>query len=82
MLENPASGWRPQVSLATLSNLYLCLKCLPTIAYYYYSCRLHCGTVYDPVHLAYNPSYSAYFFSQISIFLSQKISQQCFSADL
>jgi hypothetical protein len=30
MLENPASNWRAQVSLATLSNLYLCLKCLPT----------------------------------------------------
>jgi hypothetical protein len=35
-----------------------------------------------PVHLAYNPSYSACFFSQNSIFLSQKISQQCFSAGL
>jgi hypothetical protein len=34
------------------------------------------------VHLAYNPSYSACFFSQNSIFLSQKISQQCFSAGL
>jgi hypothetical protein len=35
-----------------------------------------------PVHLAYNPSYLACFFSQNSIFLSQKISQQCFSAGL
>jgi hypothetical protein len=35
-----------------------------------------------PVHLAYNPSYSACFFSRNSIFLSQKISQQCFSAGL
>jgi hypothetical protein len=35
-----------------------------------------------PVHLAYNLSYSACFFSQNSIFLSQKISQQCFSAGL
>jgi hypothetical protein len=35
-----------------------------------------------PVHLAYNPSYLAYFFSRNSIFLSQKISQQCFSAGL
>jgi hypothetical protein len=35
-----------------------------------------------PVHLAYNPSYLAYFFSQNSIFLSQKISQQCFSVGL
>jgi hypothetical protein len=35
-----------------------------------------------PVHPAYNPSYSACFFSQNSIFLSQKISQQCFSAGL
>jgi hypothetical protein len=34
------------------------------------------------VHLAYNPSFSAYFFSQNSIFLSQQISQQCFSAGL
>jgi hypothetical protein len=34
------------------------------------------------VHLAYNPSYSACFFSRNSIFLSQKISQQCFSAGL
>jgi hypothetical protein len=32
--------------------------------------------------LAYNPSYSACFFSRNSIFLSQKISQQCFSAGL
>jgi hypothetical protein len=31
-----------------------------------------------PIHLAYNPSYSACFFNQNSIFLSQKISQQCF----
>jgi hypothetical protein len=35
-----------------------------------------------PVHLAYNPSFSACFFSRNSIFLSQKISQQCFSAGL
>jgi hypothetical protein len=35
-----------------------------------------------PVYLAYNPSYSACFFSRNSIFLSQKISQQCFSAGL
>jgi hypothetical protein len=35
-----------------------------------------------PIHLAYNPSYSACFFSRNSIFLSQKISQQCFSAVL
>jgi hypothetical protein len=33
---------------------------------------------YGPVHLAYNPSYSACFFSQNNIFLLQKISQQCF----
>jgi hypothetical protein len=38
--------------------------------------------LYGPVHLAYNPSYSACFFSRNSIFLSQKISQQCFSAGL
>jgi hypothetical protein len=37
---------------------------------------------HGPVHLAYNPSYSACFFSRNSIFLSQKISQQCFSAGL
>jgi hypothetical protein len=35
-----------------------------------------------PVHLAYNPSYLAYFFSQNNIFLSQKISQQYFSVGL
>jgi hypothetical protein len=35
-----------------------------------------------PVHSAYNPSFSACFFSQNSIFLSQQISQQCFSAGL
>jgi hypothetical protein len=35
-----------------------------------------------PVHLAYNPSYSACFFSRNNIFLSQKISKQCFSAGL
>jgi hypothetical protein len=35
-----------------------------------------------PVHLAYNPSYSACFFSRNSIFLSQKISQPCFSVGL
>jgi hypothetical protein len=35
-----------------------------------------------PVHLAYNSSYSACFFSRNNIFLSKKISQQCFSADL
>jgi hypothetical protein len=33
-------------------------------------------------HPAYNPSFSACFFSQNSIFLSQQISQQCFSAGL
>jgi hypothetical protein len=35
-----------------------------------------------PVHLAYNPFYSAYFFSRDNIFFSQKINQQCFSAGL
>jgi hypothetical protein len=35
-----------------------------------------------PVHSAYNPSFSACFFSRNSIFLSQQISQQCFSAGL
>jgi hypothetical protein len=37
---------------------------------------------HDPVYLAYNPYFSAYFFSRDSIFLSQQISQQCFSAGL
>jgi hypothetical protein len=36
----------------------------------------------EPVHPAYNPSFSVYFFSRNSIFLSQQISQQCFSAGL
>jgi hypothetical protein len=35
-----------------------------------------------PVHPAYNLYFSACFFSWNSIFLSQQISQQCFSADL
>jgi hypothetical protein len=34
------------------------------------------------VHPAYNPYFSARFFSRNSIFLSQQISQQCFSAGL
>jgi hypothetical protein len=37
---------------------------------------------YGPVHPAYNPSFSACFFSQNNVFLSQQISQQCFSAGL
>jgi hypothetical protein len=40
------------------------------------------SSYYGPVHSAYNPSFSACFFSQNSIFLSQQISQQCFSAGL
>jgi hypothetical protein len=36
----------------------------------------------SPVHPAYNLSFSACFFSWNSIFLSQQISQQCFSAGL
>jgi hypothetical protein len=35
-----------------------------------------------PVHPAYNPSFSACFFSRNNIFLSQQISQRCFSAGL
>jgi hypothetical protein len=35
-----------------------------------------------PQNVVYNPSYSACFFSRNSIFLSQKISQQYFSAGL
>jgi hypothetical protein len=39
--------------------------------------------MYDgPVLPAYNPSFSSYFFSRNNIFLSQQISQQCFSAGL
>jgi hypothetical protein len=38
---------------------------------------------YSTVHPAYNPYFSAcFFFSRNSVFLSQKISQQCFSAGL
>jgi hypothetical protein len=37
---------------------------------------------YGSVHPAYNPSFSACFFSRNSIFLSQQISQQYFSAGL
>jgi hypothetical protein len=39
-------------------------------------------TKFSPVHPAYNPSFSACFFSRNSIFLSQQISQRCFSAGL
>jgi hypothetical protein len=35
-----------------------------------------------PVHPAYNPYFSACFFSRNSVFLSQQINQQCFSAGL
>jgi hypothetical protein len=35
-----------------------------------------------PVHPAYNPYFSACFFSWNSVFLSQQINQQCFSAGL
>jgi hypothetical protein len=35
-----------------------------------------------PVHPAYNPYFSACFFIRNSVFLSQQISQQCFSAGL
>jgi hypothetical protein len=37
---------------------------------------------YGPVHPAYNPSFSACFFNQNNVFLSQQINQQCFSAGL
>jgi hypothetical protein len=37
---------------------------------------------FEPIHPAYNPSFSVYFFSRNSIFLSQQISQPCFSAGL
>jgi hypothetical protein len=37
---------------------------------------------FGPVHPAYNPSFSACFFSRNNIFLSQQISQQYFSAGL
>jgi hypothetical protein len=36
----------------------------------------------EPVHLAYKPSFSAYFFNRNNIFLSQQINQQYFSAGL
>jgi hypothetical protein len=35
-----------------------------------------------PLHPAYNPYFSACFFNQDSVFLSQQISQQCFSVGL
>jgi hypothetical protein len=54
--------------------LYISLRKEETKGYI----RDACG----PIHLAYNPSYSAYFFSRNSIFLSQKINQQCFPAGL
>jgi hypothetical protein len=41
-----------------------------------------CTSVIESVHLAYNSSFSAYFFRRNIIFLSQQISQQCFSAGL
>jgi hypothetical protein len=37
---------------------------------------------HGPIHSAYNSFFSAYFFSQNSVLLSQQISQQCFSAGL
>jgi hypothetical protein len=40
------------------------------------------GENYGSVHPACNPYFSACFFSQNSVFLSQQISQQCFSASL
>jgi hypothetical protein len=40
------------------------------------------GRDIGPVYSAYNPSFSACFFSWNNIFLSQQISQQYFSADL
>jgi hypothetical protein len=46
------------------------------------STKLNTQADIGPVHLAYNPSYSACFFSRNSIFLSQKISQHRFSAGL
>jgi hypothetical protein len=46
------------------------------------SCRRRSFDDEGPVYPAYNPSFSAYFFSQNSIFLSQQISQQRFSAGL
>jgi hypothetical protein len=44
--------------------------------------RLFYNATYDHVHPAYNPYFSACFFSRNSVFLSQQISQQCFSAGL
>jgi hypothetical protein len=39
-------------------------------------------TTMRSVHPAYNPYFSACFFNQNSVFLSQQINQQCFSAGL
>jgi hypothetical protein len=38
--------------------------------------------LYGPVHPAYNLYFLTCFFSRNSVFLSQQISQQCFSASL
>jgi hypothetical protein len=46
--------------------------------------RISCMRIADigPVHSAYNPFFSACFFSRNNIFLSQQISQRCFLVDL
>jgi hypothetical protein len=43
---------------------------------------MHPASHVSPVYPAYNPSFSVCFFSRNSIFLSQQISQQCFSTGL
>ena len=37
------------------------------------------GRAIGPVHLSYNPYFSAYFFSWISVFLSQQVSRNSVS---
>jgi hypothetical protein len=44
--------------------------------------RVHISHHLGPVHPAYNPYFSACFFNRNSVFLSQQISQPCFSAGL
>jgi hypothetical protein len=50
--------------------------------YVYHCCAQRRRDNFGPVHPAYNPSFLAYFFSQNSIFLSQKISRNSISAGL
>jgi hypothetical protein len=67
-------------SRATIGQFITSLLALTHIAIAQYSYFI--ADIYGSVHPAYNPSFSACFFSRNSIFLSQQISQQCFSAGL